>query len=171
MQKVFLIEPTVRLEKEYNVMLSDWQRSGEKLVPFVLKENHEDFSKMIETLLGYSKGVNISESFVEHSTYWLIDVEDNILGVVNIRHRLNEGLLFRGGHIGYGITPSERRKGYATEILRLSLQKTKDLGIEKVLVTCDKDNIGSAKTITKNNGILESEALADGVVVQRYWIK
>lgn len=167
----YLIEPTTTLEKEYNDMLKDWQESGEKLVPFVLKEDHKDFSKMVDKLIGWGKGINIDSTFVEHSTYWLMNEKNKILGVVNIRHRLNEGLLSRGGHIGYGITPSERRKGYATEILRLALDKAKELGIERALVTCDKDNIGSAKTITKNGGILESEILYDGAVIQRYWIE
>jgi predicted acetyltransferase len=76
----------------------------------------------------------------------------------------------RGGHIGYGIRPSERKKGYATEILRQALDIMKDLNINKVLITCDKENIGSAKTIIKNGGILESEGVSDESVFQRYWI-
>ncbi|MBW5448089.1 GNAT family N-acetyltransferase [Cohnella sp. CFH 77786] len=88
-----------------------------------------------------------------------------------MRHRLNEKLLEIGGHIGYGIRPSERRKGYATEILKQALSKAKDLGISEALVTCDKENIGSAKTIIKNGGLLGSEAVVNGTAIQRYWIK
>lgn len=80
-------------------------------------------------------------------------------------------LLFSGGHIGDGIRPSERRKGYATAMLRLALEKCRALGIRRVLMTCDKDNIGSAKSIIKNGGILENEVMnEDGVLEQRYWI-
>lgn len=77
------------------------------------------------------------------------------------------------GHIGYSVPPSERRKGYATGQLRLSLFKAKKLGLEKVLITCDKANIGSAKTIQKVGGILENEINSPdtGKIVQRYWIE
>ena len=90
---------------------------------------------------------------------------------MNIRHHLNESLLFCGGHIGDGIRPSERRKGFATGMIRLALEKCRELGIRQVLMTCDKDNIGSAKSIMKNGGILENEIVnEDGVTEQRYWI-
>ena len=77
------------------------------------------------------------------------------------------------GHIGYSIHPDERRKGYATEQLRLSLLEARKLGLNKVLVTCDKENIASAKTIQKVGGVLENEVIsADGKeIVQRYWIE
>ena len=92
-------------------------------------------------------------------------------GAVNIRHYLNDSLLKEGGHIGDGIRPSERRKGYATEMIRLALTECKKLGIEKVLMTCDKDNIGSARSIIKNGGILENEFVnSEGNIEQRYWI-
>lgn len=92
------------------------------------------------------------------------------VGAVNIRHYLNESLYKSGGHIGDGIRPSERRKGYATAMIDLALEKCKELGINKVLMTCDKTNIGSAKSIINNGGVLESEFEEDGVVEQRYWI-
>ena len=95
-----------------------------------------------------------------------------MVGAVNIRHYLNEKLLFDGGHIGDGVRPSERRKGYATKIISLALDECKNLGINKVLITCNKDNIGSAKSIINNGGILENEVVdEDKQVVQRYWIK
>jgi predicted acetyltransferase len=108
---------------------------------------------------------------VNSSTYWLIKDRSRIIGAVNIRHRLNPYLLEVGGHIGYGIRPSERRKGYATEILKQALAKARDPGISEALVTCDKDNIGSAKVIIKNGGVLESEVVSNGLEIQRYWIK
>ena len=80
-------------------------------------------------------------------------------------------LLQEGGHIGDGIRPSERRKGYATEMVRLALLECKKLGIRRVLMTCEKDNIGSAKSIIRNGGVLENEFInSDGEIEQRYWI-
>ena len=86
------------------------------------------------------------------------------MGAVNIRHYLNEYLLLHGGHIGDGIRPSERRKGYATQMIGLALEECKELGIKKVSRVCDKDNIGSAKSIIKNGGILENELNENGKV-------
>ena len=105
------------------------------------------------------------------STYFALDKDrDTIVGAVNIRHRLNERLLLNGGHIGDGIRPSERRKGYATKMIALALEKCRELNIRKVLMVCDKDNIASAKSIIKNGGVLENEIVVDGVTEQRYWI-
>lgn len=83
---------------------------------------------------------------------------------------MNEYLLSYGGHIGYSVRRSERKKGYATEMLKLALKECEGLGITKVLLTCDKDNIASAKTIIKNEGILENEVQEEGGITQRYWI-
>ena len=93
------------------------------------------------------------------------------VGAVNIRHYLNDALLRSGGHIGDGIRPSERRKGYATAMIALALEECKKLGIEKVLMTCDKNNIGSVKSIVRNGGVLENEIEDDGHIEQRYWIQ
>ncbi len=76
-----------------------------------------------------------------------------------------------GGHIGDGIRPSERRKGYATAMIALALEECKKLGIERVLMCCDKDNIGLAKSIIRNGGFLENEVEVDGHLEQRYWIQ
>ncbi len=94
------------------------------------------------------------------------------MGAVNIRHSLTEHLFNAGGHIGYGIRPSERRKGYATKLLALSLEKTKELDITKVLVVCDAVNTASEKTILHNGGLRDDDFTEeDGNVVRRYWIE
>ena len=109
--------------------------------------------------------------YVPDSTFFALDVERNIfVGAINIRHYLSEKLLLDGGHIGDGVRPSERRKGYATEIIRLGLEECKKIGITKVLIVCDKDNIGSRKSILNNGGVLENEIDVDGTIAQRYWI-
>lgn len=93
-----------------------------------------------------------------------------MVGAVNIRHYLNEALLLNGGHIGDGVRTSERRKGVATKMIGLALQECKALGINNVLMVCDKENVGSAKSILNNGGVLENEVVVDGVIEQRYWI-
>jgi predicted acetyltransferase len=106
------------------------------------------------------------------ATMYFCFAGDKLVGIIQIRHRLNAYLLRQGGHIGYNVVPSERRKGYATEMLRLALLKCNELGIDKALIVCDKNNAASAGTILKNNGILENEITDDdGNSIQRYWIE
>lgn len=170
MKRIKLILPNIKLESEYLEMLDEWKQTKEEMVPFILKEDPSDFKKFIGIVKGYSKGTGIPKSFVNHSTFWLIDGEKKILGVSNIRHKLNAHLMKEGGHIGYGIRPSERRKGFATLILKFSLLKVKKLGVEKALVTCNSNNAGSYRTIEKNNGKLWKEEVYNGRSTKYFWI-
>ena len=114
-----------------------------------------------------------TDGWVPDSVFFLLDdTTDRLLGAVDIRHYLNDALLKDGGHIGDGIRPSERRKGYATKMISLALDECRKLGIDRVLIVCNKENIGSAKSIIRNGGILENEITgSDGDVMQRYWIQ
>lgn len=167
---LFLIEPTIEYQEEYIQMIEEWKATGGRMVSFVLRYDYSDFPQFLRKMNDLKEGIHLAENTVSSSTYWLVNAERTVIGAVNVRHRLNERLLRFGGHIGYGIRPSMRRKGYATELLRLSLLKAKDMNISKVLITCDKDNAGSAKTIMNNGGVLDSEELFDGTEIQRYWI-
>ena len=96
--------------------------------------------------------------------WWVIDQE--YLGRLTIRHRLTQRLLELGGHIGYDVRPSARRRGHATAMLAAALPRAAKLGIDRVLVTCDEDNTGSRKVIEANGGVFEDER--GGKL--RYWI-
>lgn len=150
-------------------MLEDWKKGNEKLVPFSLSYDTSDFEKFVE--MNKTFETNPEEGFVSHTTFWLLNKAGKIVGTSNIRHTLSEKLLIEGGHIGYGIRPSERRKGYATKILELSLIEAKKIDIKKALVTCNKDNIGSKKAILKNGGIFRKERLVDGKLSLSFWIE
>lgn len=128
-------------------------------------ENYENWLKKItDAQTGAQTG------WVNCSTYFAF-TGDRIIGTIQIRHTLNDFLLAEGGHIGYGVRPTERRKGYAAAMLALALRKCRELGLQKVLITCDKNNIGSARTIQKNGGVLENETAGrNGKIIQRYWI-
>ena len=109
--------------------------------------------------------------WVPGSTFFAIE-NGRIIGTIQIRHELNEYLINIGGHIGYGVRPSERRKGYGTQMLALALIECRSLGIRRALVTCDKDNRASARTIEKNGGVFENEFIEEnGNAVRRYWIE
>ena len=110
---------------------------------------------------------------VQTSTYFAIREMDNkIVGCIELRHSLNESLATIGGHIGYSVRPSERRKGYATKMLALVLEEARKIGLEKALLTCDVDNVASVKVIVKNGGVLEREMPFDwdGEKYYKYWI-
>lgn len=172
MSQVFLIRPSMDYESEYLSFYQEWKDSGEVMVPWVISLEPSNFQEMIKSLLDSEKEENIPENWVPASTYWLVDENKKVIGAVNIRHRLTKRLLDRGGHIGYGIRPSERQKGYATKLLSLSLQKTRELGLEKVLVTCDEHNIASEKTILNNGGVPDTNFIEeDGNVIKRFWIE
>ena len=162
----------VKASNEYRTqitdMLDEWYASGEKIIPYAIRRlDYHDFAYYCSNL----EVKDTSQGLVPDSTFFCLDVDRNIMvGAVNIRHYLNEALLRNGGHIGDGVRPSERRKGIATQMIGLALQECKKLGIDKVLMVCNRDNIGSAKSIMKNGGVLENEVMVDGCVEHRYWI-
>lgn len=163
----------VRLTEEYRPQLEDmmteWTASGKHILPAAIRRHDfRDFE-------GYINELELTEErdgLVPATTLFCLDEERNIfVGAVDIRHYLNDGLLFAGGHIGDGVRPSERRKGIATKMIALALGECKKLGIDRVLMVCDDTNIGSAKSIENNGGVLENKVDDDGVLVRRYWIE
>ncbi len=105
-----------------------------------------------------------------HASYWWIVEDDEYLGAISLRHTLNDFLLRAGGHIGYGVRPSARRRGLATWALRAVLPEARALGLDRVLVTCDDANAASARTIESNAGVLEDVRQTELGRTRRYWI-
>ena len=113
----------------------------------------------------------VPKGLVPSSTYLAVREKDNyIVGMIDIRHYLNEYLTQVGGHIGYGVRKTERNKGYAKQMLKLALEKCKELKIKKVLITCNEDNIASEKVILSANAKLEDIRNVDGENKKRFWI-
>lgn len=171
---IALIKPSENNKEQLIEMLDEWKHDIETnhtnpSPRRIFRYDHHDFTNYLEQL-----DINepVPAGRVPTTTLFCYDYDKNIfVGAVNIRHYLDEGLLHSGGHIGDGIRPSERRKGYATAMIALALKECKKLGIERVLMCCRKDNIGSAKSIINNGGVLENEVLdEDDVLTQRYWI-
>jgi predicted acetyltransferase len=171
-QDVELVLPNVKFRDSYCNLVAEFLANGEALVPFTLGFESTNFDALLAKLDACARGVGIPEGFVAHSTFWLIRDGTEVVGVSNIRHSLTPSLLREGGNIGYGIRPSVRRKGYATAILALSLKHASALGLQRVLLTCGKRNVASAKTICSNGGAFDTEEYLThrDEIVQRYWI-
>lgn len=110
---------------------------------------------------------------VSSDMYLAVRKADNrIVGMIDLRHHINHPVLGTwGGHCGYTVRPSERRKGYAKEMLRLNIQNAKNLGIDRLLITCDTENIASEKTILANGGVFEKIIMAEDCPMKRFWIQ
>ena len=164
-----LIKASNEYKKQICDMLDEWYSTKEKIIPYAIRKvDYHDLDNYCANL----EVKDVSNGLVPDSTFFCLDTDRNVVvGAVNIRHYLNESLLLNGGHIGDGVVPSERRKSIATKMIALALNECRKLGIKRVLMVCDKENIGSAKSIQNNGGILENEVVVDGVVNQRYWIE
>jgi predicted acetyltransferase len=172
MDTVELITPREGLEGSHRTFVEEFRAKGEGVVPWVADEPYDTFAAYVAKLNDGAKGIGLRPGMVPHSTFWLINSRGEIVAISNLRHALTDFLLRFGGHIGYGVRPSARRRGYATEILRQTLLEAHALGLRKIRLTCDKDNIASARTILSNGGELDSEEFlpAEQRVVSRYWI-
>lgn len=171
-EELCLVRLTPKFKNELNDMMEEWLSTedvGDNYTPYaIFKNDYHDFDN-------YLSNLEIKETngkYVKDSTFFLYNINKNqFIGAVNIRHELNDYLLQYGGHIGDGIRPSMRGKGYGNIIIKLALKECKKLGIKEVLMTCNKNNIPSKKCIIYNGGIYENEVEIENEIVERYWIK
>lgn len=149
MKDLFLVEPNEKYQKSFeNYALAYRKINDEHYFNKYIKalENFQDY---LNGLHNYSKGKDLDKEEVATSTFWLINKKE-VVGVVRIRHQEVECV----GHIGYDISPDCRNRGYGLQILKLALEKAKEIGLEEVILTCNVDNTASKKIIEKNNGKL-----------------
>lgn len=172
----YLVEPTTDLKTEFLVMAEEYRTADE--VSRQTPENRiyqlafDDFSAYLESLSNSAKGINLAPDRVPENEFWLVS-NRRLLGRSRLRHRLTPALEHQGGHIGYDIRPSERQKGYGILILKLTLEKAKELGLSRVFLTCDTDNLASARIIEKNGGVLSGQAVSKKTEkpISQYWIE
>ena len=129
------------------------------------------FETVVETLEAQSHGDKLPAGWVPQSTWFWLG-EGEIQGVINLRHWLTPALEAFGGHIGYTVAPSKRRRGVATAMLKAVLPLSRSFGIEKLLVTCDTENLGSIAAIERNGGILDKVEWTESLKrkTRFYWI-
>ena len=155
---VQLIEPRLDMAEAYGAFLQEFIDAGEAGAIFTVPDQLGDPVESIRRLLDYARGENLPEGWVPSSCFWLVSGQGTLLGEIHIRHRLTPGLEQYGGHIGYMVRPGERKKGYATEMLRLGLEKARGIGLRRVKITCDIGNHASSRVVEKNGGSIESRA-------------
>ena len=169
---LYLVKPDLIYFEQYREMYKEWE-DEEHINPWFFKtkcETLEDFADFIQRIDDFEHG-NADKQYASQTAYFVIDENDRLIGGASLRHYLTVDGYKRGGHIGYGVRPSERRKGYATEILKLTLKESKMLRLYKVLLTALESNTGSNKVIRNCGGILENQITdADGDLINRYWI-
>ncbi|MFT8929965.1 MAG: GNAT family N-acetyltransferase [Sporolactobacillus sp.] len=167
-----LVKVAELAEKNYWNYLQEWADAHEMVIPQGARiKEQQSFASFCDELSELETDAARRRGWVPAALFALINGSGEVLGVAQLRYELNADLLRHGGHIGYGVRPSERRKGYASQLLTLTLNEAKRIGLPRVLVTCDKTNIGSARTIVKNGGQLENEINESNRMTQRYWIE
>lgn len=164
-----LVYPSEKYLKSYNEAYKEYKKHKIDKYDFY---NAEEID-IVKYCYNARKGIGLQPGWVTQTTYWLIDGNE-FVGEISIRHSLTESLLRYGGHIGYGVKHSKWKQGYGSKMLSMALEKAKSIGLKKVLITCDDDNIGSAKVIENNGGMLENiiENTINGKLIhtKRYWI-
>ena len=168
-----LIEPTTEYSRQIQSYRKEFLDSGDSMDGTGDLRKFDDPREWIDYVEKHKNPQTVPEGRVPSTQFIFVREEDSkIVGMIDIRHHLNEFLEMFGGHIGYSVAPSERRKGYATQMLKEALSVCKDLGIRKVLITCIKDNEGSRRTILNNGGMYESTVYEpdENVFLERYWI-
>lgn len=169
-----LVRPSGKYRSSWIEALREFEKEGDTRRAKDLPMVENDWSGYLDKIQKDYKGVDLGEGRVPQTVFWLAGGGE-ALGTVSIRHEINDHLQSQGGHIGYAIRPSERKKGYGTRILELALIEVRKLDLKKVLLTCNKDNVASRKIIEANGGILENEIEVQGdyemITIQRFWIK
>ena len=163
------MRPSITLAEAYFDMCQDWIRNSENRYKY---ETIELAIERIKRELNWEKGIDVPEDGVPSICYWFIDDANSIIGTSRLRKTLNERFKHFGGNIGYDVRPFYRMQGYGTIILKLTIEKAKESGLNKVLLTCDDDNIPSWKIIEHNNGKLENKEYNEETkkMMRRYWI-
>lgn len=171
MQPLYLVSPTPEHREAVLQYRAEFEQSGDSMDGTAGLASAESYEAWLLALHDNARPETVRAGMVDASTFLAMRRSDGrLVGMIDIRHRLNEYLLRFGGHIGYSVRPSERRQGYAGQMLRLALEQCASYSLKRVLITCDSENIASRKTILHAGGKLENEVPEEGRLTQRYWI-
>lgn len=173
MEEFILIRPTSEYASQIAQYRQEFLDAGDSMDgtgPLRRFVNPEEY---IKTCAEYEDPQTVPSHLVLATQFLFVRKSDNkLIGMLQVRHCFNDFLEKYGGHIGYSTRPSERRRGYAKEMLRMALPYCREIGLDKVLITCIDGNIGSEKTIVANSGVYESTVHEpnENVDLKRFWI-
>ena len=172
--KLYLAKPDLTFFEQYNEMMAEWCDSGTQIAPWFLDAplgSLEEFARLVRMLDDCEHG-RTDPRYAATTSYFVTDESGRLVGAASLRHYLTVEGFNTWGHIGYGVRPSERRKGYAVQILKLMLEEAKAMKIPRALIGVHEGNTGSWKTVEKCGGTLENTVLAEGdpEPIRRYWI-
>lgn len=154
---VRLVLPSVKYKKSFLAAVREFKKENNWYVLSInipIEDVEKNFPAYVQRTKNLSKGIGLVKGYVPETVFWLVN-GNTFIGRTSIRHKLTKHLRLIGGHVGYEIRPTERKKGYGKKILELTLPKARKLGIQKVLVTCDATNMASKKIIEHCSGVLE----------------
>ena len=167
-----LVLPSAKYKLSYLNLLNSARKYGDyKELGNAMIRDNESYDDLLNRLKDRRNGINIASRDVQATVYFIVDNGD-VVGTIDLRHKLNENYLRRLGHIAYYIKPEKRNKGYASHALSLAIEKYKQNGVDKILITCYSDNTASKRVIEKNGGVLEKEVHDEksGKNILRYYI-
>lgn len=172
-QKIHLRQPEAFDREQVMAYRKEFLAIDSRMDGTCALNEYDDFDAWLANVRRYSSPETTPAGKVPSTQYLALDENEHLVGMVNLRHCLNDYLLEFGGHIGYSVRPADRKNGYAIQMLKLALDEAKALGIDRVRIACDRYNIASAKTIQANGGVLDGERYdpQDSTLTQRYWIK
>lgn len=174
---LYLKEPTledkeavIEMCKEFEGSNDEYKFEGTSNIKYILSDSYEKYLEKCEV----DKNIeNVNPNWSNANNYLLVDENNRIYGCSQFRHHILGELINVGGNFAYAIRPSERGKGYGIIQLKLLIEKAKEIGLEKVLVTCRENNIASKKTMEKFVGEADTlvPSIHDGIMEYRYWIE
>ena len=172
-QKLHLRQPEASDREQVMAYREEFLTVDSRMDGTCALNEYDDFDTWLANVRAYSAPETTPAGKVPATQYLALDENEHLVGMVNLRHCLNDYLLEFGGHIGYSVRPADRKNGYAIQMLRLALDEAKAFGLDRVRIACDRYNIASAKTIQANGGLLDGERYdpQDGTLTQRYWIE
>ena len=172
-QKLHLRQPEASDREQVMAYREEFLAIDSRMDGTCALNEYDDFDTWLANVRAYSAPETTPAGKVPATQYLSLDENEHLVGMVNLRHCLNDYLLEFGGHIGYSVRPTDRKNGYAIQMLKLALDEAKALGLDRVRIACDRYNIASAKTIQANGGVLDGERYdpQDGTLTQRYWIE
>lgn len=171
-ERLDLVEPTAGMKDEFLAMAAEYMSCGNVMELSMYAPAIADFEGYLERLADHAAGRNLPAGVVRYRMYWLVRGCGAIVATSALRLESTPHVEQELGHIGYGVRPSQRRRGYGKVICRLTLAKARLLGMDRVLITCDSDNVASVRIIEANGGVMENQVVSGltGKLKNRYWV-